>query len=87
MLEGAAQTLARDRPVLLVEIEECHMKRPIEVAIRDVEALGYRTRMLRDGRLVDLSRLDPERHHRAVSSRADYLNDFIFLPASEGTGR
>jgi FkbM family methyltransferase len=83
VLEGAAQTLARDRPVLLVEIEEVHVKRPIEAAIRDVEALGYRGRILRDGKLLDLSHFDPERHHRVPQSRADYIFNFIFLPMAE----
>lgn len=83
VLEGATQTLARDRPVLLVEIEECHVKRPIEAAIRYVEGLGYRARILRDGKLLDLSHFDPERHHRAPPSRADYIYNFIFLPTTQ----
>jgi FkbM family methyltransferase len=84
VLEGAAQTLARDRPVLLVELEERHVKRPIEAAIGDIEALGYRARILRDGRLLDLSHFDPERHHRAPQTRADYIFNFIFLPEPTG---
>ncbi len=82
VLEGAAQTLVRDRPVLLVEIEERHLKRPIEAAIRDVESLGYGARILRDGKLVDLSHFDPERQHRTPETRGDYINNFIFLPRS-----
>ena len=80
VLEGAAQTLARDRPVLLVEIEEGHLKRPIEAAIRNIEAMGYRARILRDGQLLDLTNFDPERHHRRPATRADYIYNFIFLP-------
>ncbi len=54
----------------------------IEAALRDVESLGYGAKILRDGKLVDLSHFDPERHHRAPASRGDYLNNFIFLPRS-----
>ena len=82
VLEGARRTIARDRPVLLIEIEERFPGRPIEAALRDVESLGYGARILRDGKLVDLSHFDPERHHRAPGSRGDYLNNFIFLPRS-----
>jgi FkbM family methyltransferase len=83
VLEGATQTLARDRPVLLVEIEEGHVMRPIEASIRDVEALGYQARILRNGQLLDLSHFDPERHYRAPRARVDYVFNFIFLPVPE----
>ena len=80
VLEGARLTIARDRPVLLVEIEERFIGRPIEAALQDVEALGYRGMALLREDLIELSRFDGDRHHRAPNIRADYLNNFIFLP-------
>src|SRR5579864_772007 len=41
VLAGARETIARDRPTLLIEMEERHTGRPIERALEDVLALGY----------------------------------------------
>jgi FkbM family methyltransferase len=80
VLLGARETIARDRPVLLIEMEEHHRGEPIEAAIAEVEALGYRSLALHRGRLMDLDRFDGQRFHRAPASRADYIFNFVFLP-------
>ncbi len=89
VLEGARGTIARDRPVLLVEMEERYLNICIEEAIGRVESLGYRGLALAKGSLIDLARFDGDRHHRSLATRADYINNFIFLPLSglsEGFG-
>ncbi len=89
VLQGARETIVRDRPVLLIEIEERHRNQPIEAAIAEVEALGYRGLALRRRHLIDLAEFDPERQHRAPASPGDYINNFIFLPVGpigEGAG-
>ncbi len=83
VLEGARETIARDRPTLLVEIEEGHSGIPIEEMLGFVESLGYRGLFLsRGGQLASLDAFDPETHHRSAreSSRTDYVYNFIFLP-------
>ncbi len=80
VLDGASLLLERDRPVLLIEIEERFLNRPIEAAIRSVQDLGYRGVALLDGRLIDLARFDGDRHQRTPGRRTEYLNNFIFLP-------
>jgi FkbM family methyltransferase len=80
VLEGANETIARDRPNLLIEMEEAHTKQPIEDHIAAIEALGYRGVFLRRGILFPIDAFDGERHHRNVESRADYVFNFIFLP-------
>jgi FkbM family methyltransferase len=81
VLEGAKQTLAREKPSLLIEIEEGHTKRPIESDLAAVEALGYRGYYLRHRRvLTPLSSFDPETQHRHPTGRGDYVFNFIFLP-------
>jgi FkbM family methyltransferase len=87
VLRGARATIARDRPVLLIEMEERHRNQPIEAAIAEVEALGYRGLVLHRGRLLDLTRFDPERMHRSPATREDYINNFIFLPGAVGERR
>ena len=83
VLEGARETIARDRPSLLIEMEEAHTKQPIEDDIAAVEALGYRGMFLRRGLLTPIEAFDGERHHRNAESRADYVFNFVFLPTSK----
>jgi FkbM family methyltransferase len=80
VLDGARDTIARDRPTMLIEMEEVHTNQPIEDAISAVEALGYRGVFLRRGILHPIDAFDGERYHRQIESRADYVFNFIFLP-------
>jgi FkbM family methyltransferase len=83
VLEGARETIARDRPSLLIEMEEAHTRQPIEQAIAAVEALGYRGLFLRRGVLRPVDAFDGDRHHRNAENRADYVFNFVFLPNGE----
>jgi len=85
VLQGAHGIIARDRPVLLIEMEEKHRHQPIETAIAEVEALGYRGLVLHRGHLIDLADFDAEHFHRTPVSPADYINNFIFLPDAPRT--
>ncbi|HYM73232.1 MAG TPA: FkbM family methyltransferase [Stellaceae bacterium] len=79
VLRGARQTIARDRPVLLVEIEEKHTRRPIEDDIKKITALGYDGMFLGAGGILHaLSAFDPVAHHRQPTS--GYVYNFIFVP-------
>jgi FkbM family methyltransferase len=84
VLEGARETLKRDRPNLLVEIEEKHAKAPIEQEIARVCAYGYDCFVLLDGTLSPFKDMDAEKRHRNPASRADYVFNFIFLPENAG---
>ncbi|MEQ8702042.1 MAG: FkbM family methyltransferase [Bauldia litoralis] len=81
VLEGARETLARCRPVLLLELEEIHLEMPLEAAFDAVRAHGYRGLALTSSGLVDLDRFDVEGYHRNPASRSDYVFNYIFLPA------
>jgi len=80
VIAGAAETIARCRPNLLIEIEEKHTKVPIERSLERMLALDYTGVFLRDGVLHELSAFDSERHHRHAQRRGDYVFNFIFLP-------
>jgi FkbM family methyltransferase len=80
VIAGAADTIARCRPSLLVEIEEKHTKVPIERSLERILALGYTGLFLLDGVLHELGAFDPERHHRQALDRRSYVFNFIFLP-------
>lgn len=80
VLEGARGLIARDRPTLIVEMEERHTGRPIGEELDFVEGLGYRTLVLKHGRLAGRHAFDAESDHRAKAGKPGYLNNFIFLP-------
>lgn len=80
VLDGARALLARERPNLLVEIEEIHTGRPIEELIAAVEGLGYRGLALHRDGLITLERFDARRHHRRDEHPEDYIFNFVFVP-------
>ena len=80
VLQGAADTLRRDRPNLLIEMEEKHTKIPLGEMVETVSAYGYSCFALVGGTLTPFARLDSEKHHRRPACRADYVFNFIFLP-------
>jgi FkbM family methyltransferase len=79
VVEGARETIRRDRPVLLIEMEERYTKVPIERSLADIAALGYRGLFLEKGLLRPLDAFDPEAHHRAATKA--YVFNFVFLPS------
>lgn len=79
VLRGARRTIERDRPTILVEIEEKHTQRPIEDDLRAIVDLGYQGLFLGEaGILRPLSAFDPVRNRRGLA--AGYVFNFVFLP-------
>lgn len=81
VLRGGAETLKRERPTILLELEERHTGRPIEDSLRDLTALGFTAWFLRDGALRPLSDFDPDRDHRGRYKQPEYVFNFILRPA------
>ncbi|MBX3436154.1 MAG: FkbM family methyltransferase [Planctomycetaceae bacterium] len=82
VLRGAAGLIARDRPVLLVEILPQPGARHLEETIEQIEAMGYESFVMVDSQLIMLSSLVAGR----IKADADEVarrasNNFIFLPA------
>lgn len=82
VIEGAKGLIQRDRPVMIVEMEERHTGRNIAEELDSIEKLGYRTLILKEGRLQTRSAFDPETDHRLSAGKPGYINNFIFLPGS-----
>lgn len=80
VLEGARGLIARDRPAMIIEIEERHTRRDLNEELDFVEALGYRTMAISNGRLIARTMLDIDRDHRGKAGRPGYANNFVFLP-------
>lgn len=80
VVAGAADLIARDRPTLLIELEERHSDRSIEEAIAAVVGLGYDAFVYKDGALRGLEAFDADADHRAAVETPAYIFNFIFRP-------
>lgn len=81
VLHGAENTLRRDRPVLLVEIEVRHHGAEIGSIIEEICAIGYAAFFLLDGAIHPAASFRPEMQDSSRLGRpAEYVNNFIFLP-------
>lgn len=78
VVAGARALIARDRPRLVVEIEDAHAGRPAREIVGEIEALGYHALVLRAGALT------PAAAHFAADppgpGEPGYINNFVFLP-------
>ena len=80
VLVGARGVIARDKPAMIIEIEERHTGRDLNEELDFVEGLGYRTLVITADRLINRSRFDVERDHRGKAGKPGYANNFLFLP-------
>lgn len=80
VLRGAAALIARCRPVLVIEMEEKHLHRPIAEAIAEVAALSYVPHIAGRGGLVPLDPAALPHLHGPGVPPADYVFNWVFLP-------
>lgn len=86
MLKGAWRTIDRERPTLIIEIEERHHAGHSEVIIDRIVSRGYVCTFVRDGRLEhyragSIVELQPGALVPVPGERAAaYINNFIFSP-------
>ena len=82
VLEGAQETLARDRPNLFVENEFTHAGEGVTDVFDMMKALDYDGFALIDGVFSNISRLSLEEHQinaeRGV--QGSYVKNFVFIP-------
>ena len=71
VIDGARETIARCRPVMLIEIEEAHSGEPPSVLIERIAGFGYACCALVGGVLTDW---------RAVDLDRTRVFNWIFLP-------
>ena len=83
VLKGAAQTLRRERPVILVEIEQRHLQIPMTEVFGYLLAQGFAGFFLEAGKLRPLSEFDYGIHQKPFLENVNhgaYVNNFLFLP-------
>lgn len=78
VVRGALDTLRREKPVLMIEIEEWHRRRPIEDCLAEMAVLDAEGFFIRAGGLRPLSEFDPERDHRRRRGQPGYAQNFVF---------
>jgi FkbM family methyltransferase len=87
VLDGALNTIGRDRPIILAEIEERHNPGGIFRIANKLHQIGYSASFFVDGEQKDISLFDPE-VHQVVTLGLDggghsrrsikYFNNFLF---------
>jgi FkbM family methyltransferase len=93
VLRGSTRLLARERPNVLVEIEQAHQSAErMDEVFAFMEDAGYRGTFLKDGSWHPLDDLDRESARRAgevrqslgllraTLARDGYVNNFVFVP-------
>ena len=84
VLDGADETIRANRPVLLVEIDQRHIKRDIYDEFAAIELRDYRGMFFLNGRLNSLEQFRREVHQpRADSTNGPetYVMNFLFVPS------
>ena len=88
-LEGAMRTVERERPNLLIEIEDRHNPGGLGRIVSLFSEIGYDGSFFEDGEQLPVSRFDVRRHQRVEQAgeeareavgRSAYVNNFLFQP-------
>jgi FkbM family methyltransferase len=83
VLAGGEGTIERNRPVLIVEIEQRHIKKPIEEVFRKPLSLGYDGFYLQNDELKSIDSFAYAVHQEPfLANLMDrrYVNNFVFTP-------
>jgi FkbM family methyltransferase len=86
VIEGAVATIARCRPMLMVEIEQRHHQQPIDRVFSAIAALHYSGQFLDvDGAPRSIAEFRVTTHQRDSAlgdGRGTYINNFLFFPTA-----
>lgn len=86
VIDGAQGTIKRERPLLLVEIEQRHLgTRSIDSVFSQILSFGYDGFFFRKGRLTRIEEFSVERNQNVNNTdvhSCEYINNFVFRPKS-----
>lgn len=92
VLKGGRETILREKPVILVEIEQRHLgSKPMEAVFNEIIELGYEGFFLHKNKLINLYKFSFYKYQKpfldAICRRVfsdkinhQYVNNFIFKP-------
>jgi FkbM family methyltransferase len=87
VLAGAVQTIARERPALMIEIEQRHQSAPLDDVFADLRRLGYDGHWFTaEGALRPLADFQYARDQAPYAGNVNdprYINNFFFLPTND----
>lgn len=88
VIEGARETIETTRPILIVEIEQRHIRKEINEVFESIQSINYKGFFLKNGILKSINQFEYEKHQKPflqnVNSK-EYINNFIFIPNSKIT--
>lgn len=82
VLQGGANFFYRQRPTILIEIEQRHNNRPMDEIFGLIQSWGYRGFFLKGRSLVNLERFEAKRDQKIDdfdNNSENYINNFLFL--------
>jgi FkbM family methyltransferase len=83
VIEGARKVIEKNMPILIVEIEQRHIKNQIGEVFQSILNLNYKGFFLQNGNLTPLNEFSYEINQRPYLGNEmikEYINNFIFIP-------
>ncbi|RAN39216.1 FkbM family methyltransferase [Hyphomonas sp. GM-8P] len=82
VIRGAAETIRKCRPIMVVEIEQRHVSQPVSEIFREIESYGYSGFFFDKGTLKNVDAFDVDAHQTCFLDdvyQRGYVNNFIFV--------
>ena len=83
VIEGALKVIKKNKPLLIVEIEQRHIKKDINEVFDYIIKLDYSVFCLRNEQLTPLTKFSYETNQKPFLDdvmNSQYINNFIFIP-------
>ena len=83
VINGALDTLKKNKPILLVEIEQRHITKPINEIFNEICLLEYDGFFLQKDMLKSINEFSYDKDQKPYLNNvmsSNYINNFIFLP-------
>lgn len=81
LLKGSLETIKKNKPCLLIEIEQRHNTAEISEIFKFIENLSYKGYFLDEGKLKNLSEFNAKTHQQIANFNLQkkYINNFLFF--------
>ncbi len=78
VIKGGDATIKREKPLILIEIEQRHLDVPMECVFNELIGYGYRGYFIYKHQLMPLSEFSVSVHQNLLVNANDYVNNFFF---------
>ncbi len=87
VLHGGLETLMREKPNLMIEIEERHAPGSLDRVSTLLQGLGYLGFYLDGKQIKPIAQFNPDRDQVRQNGKAGrYINNFLFFPSDRAAG-